>query len=103
MEDVLKFISNFDWTEGFYKGGFLVMAVIFCLAVYHGVRIFGKRSLEILNSLQASVKELMVISQKQDTRIQLVEQEQKFQNQKLVQHDEQMEGLMKQLIQLASK
>lgn len=103
MEEVLKLINNFDWTEGFYKGGFLIMAGVVFVAGYHGLKIFGKRSLAILDSLQASVKELMAISQKQDTTIQLIKQEQKFQNEKLVQHDVRMEQLLQQMIQISSK
>jgi hypothetical protein len=103
MEEILKLINAFNWSEGFYKGGFLVMGFVVLYAGYHGLKIFGKRSLEILNSLQSSVKELMTISQKQDTRIQLVEQEQKFQNQKLVQHDERLETLMQHLIEIGSR
>lgn len=103
MEELLKLVNNFNWSEGFYKGGFLIMAGLILFAGYHGLKIFGKRSLAILDSLQTSVRELMTISQKQDTTIQLIKQEQKFQNEKLVQHDERMEQLMQQMIQIASK
>lgn len=103
MEEILKLINGLDWSEGFYKAGFLVMGAIVLVAGYQGLKIFGKRTLAILDSLQTSVKELMNLSQKQDTRITLIEQEQKFQNEKLLKHDDRMEDMMKQLIQVSSR
>lgn len=88
MKEILELISKIDWAESVYKTAFLIVAVVLIYAIAQGVKFFGKRLIAILESGQKSIKELTELSKKMDTKIELIQQEQEFQNLRLKNHDD---------------
>lgn len=86
-----EFINKIDLADGAWKIAFIVVAAILVYAIYHGVKFFGTRFLKIMDRLTD-------LSDKMDKRITLVEQEQKFQNDRLMKHDEHIDMLMQSLL-----
>lgn len=91
-----EFINKIDLADGVWKLAFLATAGILVYAIYHAVKFFGNRFLKIMDRLTD-------ISDKMDRRITLVEQEQKFQNDRLMKHDEHIDMLMQALIKATKR
>ncbi len=96
-------IKQIDWSEGFYKGGFFFLAIVVVIAMYQGAKFFGKRFLTIFESMQVNHAKLTDITEKMDVRITLVEKEQKFQNEKLSKQGENIDMLVRTLINATQK
>lgn len=84
LEEIIKQI---DWSEGFYKGAFFIVACVMIYAVYHGVKFFGKRFLALFDAQNKQLKELTDISVKLDTKIELVIQDQKNDRERFERHE----------------
>lgn len=100
-----KVLEGIDWTDSGYKIAFFVVLVIFIFALYNLAKFIGKRFLEIFEKLQENVSELKELNKNAAKEIDLIKQEQKFQNEQIIAHterfkaaDERFDGLMKTLI-----
>lgn len=107
---MLEILKEIDWNEGAYKAAFSVVAIILLYAVYHGLKFFGKRLIAILEGGQKQIGELTELAKKMDTQIELIKQEQKFQNDKLMaheerflRHDEKFDELIRSFIKATNK
>lgn len=85
MWDALKTI---DWTDSGYKIAFFVVLVVFFYALYHLAKFVGARFLQIFDKLQENVSELKEMNKNAAEQITLIKEEQKFQNQQILAHDE---------------
>lgn len=102
MWDILKGI---DWTDSGYKIAFFVVMVVFVFALYNLAKFMGKRFLEIFEKLQENVNELKEMNKNAASEIELIKQEQKFQNDQIISHtkrfevtDQRLDKLMQSMI-----
>lgn len=104
MDELLK---HPEYSEIFSKGFLWMVAVIslggLLLAGGIAIRALTKYAIKYLDTTKDAIKGMSDLFNKMDTRIQLQEQDMKFQKTRIDKHDVQMDLMMKHLLDATKK